>query len=388
LPDTPNKSLDASGGSALLRAKGKRQKEKDFAPPGQLRRWGSGARVTKNGRSWTDNPDCEIKQGRLSMPTQKLVLRAAMVITGWLLISPAVSRAQQQVVAPATHTQIVLLGTGNPSADPDRAGPATAIVVNGTPYLVDFGAGVVRRAKAAVVDRGVTALEPVNFHVVFVTHLHSDHTIGYADLIFTPSAQRKVPLEVYGPTGIKAMTEHLLQAYSVDIETRLRDAKIFGFPRVPQGTQVNAHEIKAGVVYKDANVTVTAFPTKHAMESYGYRFDTPERSIVISGDTNPTQETIDACHGCDVLIHEVSILASGTYAPAFQKFAAKYHTSTAQLADLASKAKPKLLILYHASIFERPAVGGPQAKLPGELLQEMVLRYSGHVVVGRDLDVY
>jgi ribonuclease BN (tRNA processing enzyme) len=88
------------------------------------------------------------------------------------------------------------------------------------------------------------------------------------------------------------------------------------------------------------------------------------------------------------LIHEVSILASGTYQPAFQAFAAKYHTSTAQLAELASQAKPRLLILYHASIFERPAVGGPQTRLPGELLQEMLSRYSGHVVVGRDLDVY
>src|SRR5207244_12541499 len=144
--------------------------------------------------------------------------------------------------------------------------------------------------------------------------------------------------------------EHVLEAYRVDIDTRLRDSKIFGFPRVPEGTQLNAHEIKAGVIYKDANVTVTAFPTKHAMESYGYRFDTPDRSIVISGDTSPTQATIDACHGCDFLIHEVSILASGTYQPAFQAFAAKYHTSTAQLAELANQDKPGLLILYHPSL--------------------------------------
>jgi ribonuclease BN (tRNA processing enzyme) len=322
------------------------------------------------------------------MRSDETLLTAATIILSLALLPTVVTAQQQQVTNTTSHTRIVLLGTGNPSADPDRSGPATAIVVNGTPYLVDFGAGVVRRAKAAVVDRGITALEPINFRVVFVTHLHSDHTIGYADLIFTPSAQRRVPLEVYGPTGIKAMTEHLLEAYRVDIDTRLRDAKEFGFPRVPEGTQVNAHEIKAGVIYKDANVTVTAFPTKHAMESYGYRFDTPDRSIVISGDTNPTQATIDACHGCDVLIHEVSILASGTYQPAFQAFAAKYHTSTAQLAELASQAKPRLLILYHASIFERPAVGGPQTRLPGDLLQEMMSRYSGHVVVGRDLDVY
>src|SRR5262245_41498993 len=78
----------------------------------------------------------------------------------------------------ASRTQVVLLGTGNPYPDPDRSGPATAIVVDGTPYLVDFGAGVMRRAKAAVVDKGVAALEPPNFRVAFVTHLHFDHTIG------------------------------------------------------------------------------------------------------------------------------------------------------------------------------------------------------------------
>src|SRR5207248_1645296 len=211
--------------------------------------------------------------------------------------------------------------------------------------------------------------------------------VGYADLIFTPSAQRRVPLEVYGPAGIKAMTEHLLEAYRVDIDTRLRDSKAFGFPRVPEGTQVNAHEIKAGVIYKDANVTVTAFPTKHALESYGYRFDTPDRSIVISGDTNPTQATIDACHGCDVLIHEVLTLEWLAKRPDFQSYAAKYHTTTAQLAELASQAKPGLLILYHASISWRPTVDSVRST-PSELLYEMTSRYSGHVVVGRDLDVY
>ena len=86
------------------------------------------------------------------------------------------------------------------------------MIVNDTPYLVDLGAGVVRRAKAAVVDRGIKALEPTNLRVAFVTHLHSDHTVGYPDLILTPWVLgRRVPLEVYGPSGIQAMTEHLLE---------------------------------------------------------------------------------------------------------------------------------------------------------------------------------
>jgi ribonuclease Z len=270
----------------------------------------------------------------------------------------------------------VLLGTGNPAPLPDRFGPATAIIVNGTPYLIDFGPGVVRRASAAFL-KGVQALEPLRLRVAFVTHLHSDHTVGYADLIFTPwTVGRRVPLEVYGPTGLTAMTEHILEAYRVDIETRTNR---FGNQRdFPQGHDVNAYEIRPGVVYTDSNVTVTAFATQHAMESYGYRFDTVDRSIVISGDTKPTQATIDACRGCDVLIHEAHTPGwLATRPERFQRFSAKYHTTTPELAELARKARPKLLILYHYSSLS-----------PEELLTDMTGRYSGRFVIGRDLDVY
>jgi ribonuclease BN (tRNA processing enzyme) len=263
-------------------------------------------------------------------------------------------------------------------------------VVDGTPYLVDFGAGVMRSAKAAVVDKGVAALDPPNFRVVFATHLHSDHTIGYADLLLTPWIYgRRVALEVYGPPGIKAMSEHLLEAYRADFESRTREHAegLYTVGSFPEGHRINAHEISAGVVYKDANVTVTAFPTKHALPSFGYRFDTPDRSIVISGDTNPTQATVDACRGCDILIHEVQTLDWLSRRPDFQSYAARYHTTTAQLAELATQARPRLLILYHASIAWRPAVI-PKASSPETLLVEMTSRYSGAVVVGRDLDVY
>ena len=263
-------------------------------------------------------------------------------------------------------------------------------MANGTPYLVDFGPGVVRRAKAAVIEKGVKALEPINLRVAFATHLHSDHTVGYPDLILTPWViGRRVPLEVYGPKGIKAMTHHVLAAYDEDIKARTRpDGNQHGFP---QGSWANAHEIAMGVVYKDENVTVTAFPTKHALESYGYRFDTPDRSIVITGDTAPTQATIDACNGCDILIHEVNTLtAVAARPPTFQAFAARYHTSTEQLAELASKAKPGLLVLYHASIVVRPGVrpNFPANSSVEELLNEMQSRYAGKVVVARDLDIY
>jgi ribonuclease BN (tRNA processing enzyme) len=295
--------------------------------------------------------------------------------------------------AAASHaegTKVVLLGTGSPPADPDRSGPSTAIVVNGTPYLVDFGAGVVRRAKAAMADRGIAALDPVKLRVVFLTHMHSDHTVGYPDLILTPWVLgRRVPLEVYGPTGTVDMTKHILEAYRVDFESRHKQYRE-GYYKVgsfPEGHAVNAHEVKPGMVYQDANVKVTAFATAHTMESYAYRFDTSDRSIVISGDTGPTQAVIDACKGCDVLIHEVLTHDWLSRRPDFHRYAAEYHTTTTQLAELAARAKPKLLVLYHASISWRPAVDEQRSR-PEVLLQEMMARYPGQVVVGRDLDVY
>jgi len=257
----------------------------------------------------------------------------------------------------------------------------------------------VRRAKGAVLDLHIAALEPSNLKVAFVTHLHSDHTAGYPDLILTGwIAGRHTPLEVYGPTGLQSMTEHILQAYRIDIETRTNPEG--GQRANPEGWKVNAHETKTGVIYKDAKVTVTAFPTQHAMESYGYRFDTPDRSIVISGDTSPTEETIKACNGCDVLIHEARTLELFSKLPEERRaFGAKNHTTSEQLAALATKAKPNLLIIYHAWIAWGPsAVPSGQQPValstgafhssPDVLLKEIGLRYSGQFVIGRDLDVY
>ena len=293
----------------------------------------------------------------------------------FVVLAAALCAAQPQTPVPS-RTQVVFLGTGAPPANPDRSGPATAIVVNGVAYLVDLGPGVVRRANAAAIAKRIDALEPTKLRVAFITHLHSDHTVGYPDLIFTPwSLGRREPIDVYGPPGIKSMTEYLIEAYRVDIETR-------GNPNgqerdYPDGYRVNAHEITTGVIYRDPNVTVTAFPTKHAMESYGYRFDTADRSIVISGDTNPTQATIDACRGCDVLIHETQAFLA-TRSTVSSEFGEKYHTTPAQMADLAREAKPKLLLIYHQ---------GGGAAVDG-LFDDLRSRYSGLFAIARDLDVF
>ena len=319
-----------------------------------------------------------------------------------VLVSHALRAQETQNESPGKNTartKVVLLGTGTPVPDPEHSGPATAIVVDNASYLVDFGPGVMRRAKEAVLRRHLEALEPANLKVAFVTHLHSDHTAGYSDLILTGwTAGRRTPLAVYGPAGLQSMTEHILQAYRIDIETRTAPAGDQGAN--PEGWKVNAHEIKPGVIYKDEKVTVIAFPTQHAMESYGYRFDTPDRSIVISGDTSPTEDTIKACNGCDVLIHETRAMEMFAKLPEERRsFGAKNHTTSEQLAALAAKAKPRLLIVYHAWISSWPSIA-PSGSQPvvlttGEfhssadvLQKEIRSRYSGRFVIGQDLDVY
>jgi len=326
----------------------------------------------------------------------RIAMQAAVV--NWLETIVPRGLTSQETEKSTSRTRVILLGTGTPVPDPDRSGPATAIVVDDHAYLVDFGPGVVRRAELAALTRNIPAVEPGNLKVAFVTHLHSDHTAGYSDLILTGwTSGRTVPLEVYGPSGVQSMTEHIVQAYRVDIETRTNADG--NQRRFPNGWRVNAHEIKAGVIYKDDKVTVTAFATKHAMESYGYRFDTPDRRIVISGDTNPVEETIKVCDSCDILIHEAQPLQLLAKMPeSIQSFVAKYHRTTEQLAELATRAKPKLLVIYHTVSFPPgiapprllPPKGGADALYasPEMLQKEIGSRYSGKFVIGKDLDVY
>lgn len=278
----------------------------------------------------------------------------------------------------APRTQVVLLGTGTPNADPERSGPAVAIVVDDVPYLVDFGPGVVRRAAAAFA-RGVKGLEPKLLRTAFVTHLHSDHTAGYPDLIFTPAVlERDAPLDVYGPPGIRAMTEHVLGAWAGDIDVRLHDLE----PAKPAGYQVRPHEAVPGVIHRDERVTVRAFSVPHGAwkHAFAYRFDTPDRSVLVSGDSGPSDALVAACNGCDILVHEVySTAGFATRPPEWQRYHRTYHTSSAELAVLASKARPGLLVLYHQLFW-----GTSDEALAAEVRQG----YGGKVVSGRDLDVF
>jgi ribonuclease BN (tRNA processing enzyme) len=283
-----------------------------------------------------------------------------------------------------------MLGTGTPLQDPDRSGPSTAIVVNGTGYIVDAGTGIVRRAAAAR-DNGVKALEPTNLRIVFLTHLHADHTLGLPDLILTPWIMgRKEPLELYGPAGTREMVAHILQAYDVDIKVRTEGLEHSN----RTGYKINVHEITPGVVYKDANLTVKAFNAYHGSpkNTFGYRFETPDRVVVTTGDSTPNSEVLQNYDECDVLIHEAYTQASfEKVSPEWKQYRKMFHTSTRELAEIASKVKPHVLVLYH-----RGNAGCDQARTQdcrdagseGQMLQEIRELYKGKVTAGHDLDVY
>ena len=304
----------------------------------------------------------------------------ASIVLIFSLIASGLAQSTNQ----NAHTQLIILGTGTPIINPDRSGPSVAVVVNGSAYLVDFGPGVVRRAAAAARDKHITALTPNNLKVVFATHLHSDHTAGLSDLYLTPAVEgRPGALELYGPPGIADMARHIQAAYVKDVDIRVHglehgNAKAY---------HINAHEIHPGIVYRDSNVKVTAFAVAHGTWdfSFGYRFDTADRSIVISGDTAPTQAIARACHGCDLLVHEVYSTAwFAERPPERQKYHSTFHTSTTALAEIANAAKPKQLVLYH-QLFRPQDESNVDAVLIDELRKA---GYMGPMASAHDLDVF
>ena len=280
---------------------------------------------------------------------------------------------------PATDARVVMLGTGNPNADPLRSGPAVAVIAHGKVYLVDAGPGVVRRVAAAH-NAGAAELTMQSLNRVFITHLHSDHTLGLPDLMLSPWVlDRSDPLTVYGPPGTAAMVSHLTAAYRADIDNRLHGLE----PINTTGWNTKVIEIAPGVVYRGDGMTVTAFAVQHGNweHAYGYTFQTAQRRIVISGDTTPSAEIVAQCHGCDVLVHEVySVAGFKTRPKDWQNYHAHSHTSTAQLAAIAKQAKPKLLVLYHQLYWGTTDI---------DLLREIrAAGYTGRVVSAHDLGVY
>ncbi|MFC1660572.1 MBL fold metallo-hydrolase [Gemmatimonadota bacterium] len=279
---------------------------------------------------------------------------------------------------PSSVTQLVLLGTGTPNAEPERAGSSLAVVVHDTPYLVDAGPGVVRRANEAFLN-GVEGLEVKRLSTVFLTHLHSDHTVGLPDLIFTPWVlEREEPLRVLGPPGTEAMAGHLSDAYQADVGIRLDGLE----PANSTGYRVEAVDIQPGIVFEDENVKVIAFSVAHGSwpQAFGYRFETPDRTIVISGDTSPTQSVVENCGGCDILVHEVYSQAGFLKRDSvWQRYHAASHTSGPALGRIALEAEVKFLVLTHQLLW---------GASPEELVEEVRLHFPGPVAYGRDLEVF
>jgi ribonuclease BN (tRNA processing enzyme) len=305
------------------------------------------------------------------------------------LFLAAVSHAQ--TAPPQRHeTQVVLLGTGTPRPSPQRFGPSTAIVVGDQAYLFDAGIGVTRRLAAAR-EKGIEALAPTKVRHVFLTHLHSDHTLGLPDIILTPWVMgRTEPLELWGPHGTRAMVDHILQAYAQDIDIRTNSLEHAN----NTGYKVNVHEIDAGDVYQDANVTIKPFLVRHGdwKQAFGYRIETPGRAIVISGDTSKTESIVENCHGCDILIHEVYTEMSYYLVPErWQTYRRAYHTSTRELGDIATRAKPGLLVIYHpsnAGCDQSGVHNCMEAESEEQTLKELKQFYEGKVVMGHDLDIF
>jgi len=297
-----------------------------------------------------------------------------------LAITASLGTARPLPAQPASSshdsTIVVLLGTGTPVPAPHTAGPSTAVIVGKRLFIFDAGAGVERQLSGA-------HLSNVDIEALFFTHLHSDHTLGYPDLIFTSWVfGRRAPLKAYGPRGLRAMTDHLIAAFASDIDARIKGPE----GAIKGGYLVRARDVSPGVIYDSAGVKVRAITVPHipGQPAYAYRIDTPTRSVVISGDIGPTDVLIPWARGVDVLVHEVVKMSAIEGTMPGGKDAGYYmrtaHTPTNVLGSIAARAQPKLLVLSHI--------------IPtGADEQEMIAAvrsggFKGRIAFGHDLDRY
>ena len=270
---------------------------------------------------------------------------------------------------------VILVGTGFPRPDPAAAGPATAVVVGTRVFLFDAGPGIQRALAAAKLPiNGVTAL--------FVTHLHSDHTLGLPDLILDSWVMgRHTPLEAYGPPGLRAMTDHILAAWAEDVRVRIDGLE----HETPVTPQARVHEIAPGVVYDSAGVRVTAVAVPHGAlrHAFAYRLDAAGRSLVISGDTRPAPALERLSDRVDVLVHEV--YASETLKTEarpggedWPRYMHDAHTSDVELGAIAARVQPRLLVLTHVI-----RMGASDSTIVAGIRRG---GFTGRVVMGRDGD--
>lgn len=297
------------------------------------------------------------------------------------LFAVLVSHAEQPTFSAGQDMRVILLGTrGGPTFDAQRLGIGTLVIAGQERLLFDAGRGITTgMARAAVNPADVTR--------VFLTHLHSDHVISLPELMISPWASqgRRVPLQVWGPKGTRAMLRKFQAALAFDIHMR-RDVD----ERFPaEGVRVLGEDIKEGTVYESNGVKVTAFLVDHGpvKPAFGYRVDFNGHSVAISGDTRPSSNLVKFSAGVDLLIHEVGrwkqdpvlsgppdeLLPNSRLTRRQARTIADHHTDGVEVGRVLAQVKPKLAVFSHYNV-------DPNATLP--LVRQ---QYDGPVEFGEDL---
>jgi ribonuclease BN (tRNA processing enzyme) len=277
-------------------------------------------------------------------------------------------------------TRIILLGTkGGPNlGNSGRSNSATLILIDDVPYLIDCGYGVSRQLISAGISLN-------RLRYIFITHHHSDHNLEYGPLIYNAwAAAQRTSMDAYGPRGLKKLTNDFFEYERFDIETRIADE---GY--ADPGKLVAVHEFdKAGPVMQNPDVKVTNCRVRHPpiTQSYAYRFDARDRSIVISGDTAYAPELAEFAKDADVLIHEAmylpgieKLIKNAPDATKLREHLLASHTSTEDVGRIAAQAGVKSLVLSHLVPGNDPTITDEQwAEGPRK-------HFNGQIIVGKDL---
>ena len=263
--------------------------------------------------------------------------------------------------AQAQSLKVYLLGTGNPQPRIDRFGASILVEAGGEKMLFDSGRGATIRLYQMGIPVG-------DANPLFLTHMHSDHVVGIPDILLTGWMRgREIPFQVFGPRGTEEMMMHLDQAYKADIRIRLSGGR-----RSLEGVVIRARDIEQGVVYEHDGVKVTAFEVEHGRTkpAFGYRVDYGGRSVVLSGDTGPSENLIRFSQGADLLIHEVRLAGPGPGGRGMS------HTTPEEAGEIFTRVKPRLALYSHIIPPDAPAK---------DLITGTRKTYDGPLEVGEDL---
>jgi ribonuclease Z len=298
-------------------------------------------------------------------------------VLGLLFVATfAIAQAAQPV---ASDFKVTLLGTSTPNPLPDRFGPSTLVEAGNERLLFDCGRGATIRLWQLKIPLGTVKL--------FITHLHSDHTVGIPDLWLTgfsplPYGRRAAPFAVYGPKGTAEMMSYLEKAYEADIENRREFMPNFS----PQLVAIAAKDIEEGVVYDQNGVRVTAFKVKHAnlKDAFGFRVDYRGHAVAISGDMTPNENFIKYAQGADVVIHEVGVARPELLErdAGVRHMLATHHSSPEDAARDFVRIKPKLAVYTHYTRPHRDDI--PEVSI-AEIISRTRAIYSGPLEAGEDL---